>query len=291
MPSYDTHAIHGSNILSIIDKKIEIEEEDFKVYCMGPDLLTGTNFAMFSRQHRYGTRLFFFTLMNIIKERKLRENSEVMAFLYGQLDHFVLDVIMHPYIYYITEGLPSNTILGSHGIAEHAIDNFIRLKYGIKIGHYFHKLSVNDDELKSTINEVYSIAYGQYNVANQYNMGIKLIRLYDLLVRRDKTHIVEGLSKLVRLGEAKYRDDDELARWFFRRAGDVWYHPETGEECHQTFDDLWEISFERYRELIENVNGYIYDDKEISDPFIIGDLSYNTGLPCDRGQTNQFVKR
>ena len=39
-----------------------------------------------------------------------------MAFLYGQLDHFILDMIMHPLIYYMTENMPKENLLEPHVI-------------------------------------------------------------------------------------------------------------------------------------------------------------------------------
>ena len=110
MPSYKTHAIHGEMILPEINNRVEINKEDLKSFCMGPDALIVTDYRLFELQHIKSTRKYFKTLIKLIKENKLQDNSEVMAFLYGQLDHFILDMIMHPLIYYMTNEMPMDVL-------------------------------------------------------------------------------------------------------------------------------------------------------------------------------------
>ena len=114
MPSYKTHAIHGEMILPSISSNIEIQREDLKMFCMGPDALIATDYKIFELQHAKETRNYFKTLLKLIKKNKLQDNSEVMAFLYGQIDHFILDIIMHPLIYYMTEGIPKDHKLSNY---------------------------------------------------------------------------------------------------------------------------------------------------------------------------------
>ena len=52
-----------------------------------------------------------------------------MSFLYGQIDHYILDVIMHPLIYYMTEDMPKNNFLsqelkGQAKYGNHTAENF-----------------------------------------------------------------------------------------------------------------------------------------------------------------------
>ena len=61
MPSYKTHAIHGEILLPNINKQIDINKEDLKSFCMGPDALILTDYRLFEMQHVKSTRRYFKT--------------------------------------------------------------------------------------------------------------------------------------------------------------------------------------------------------------------------------------
>ena len=289
MPSYGTHAIQGGMIFSEIDKKTEIKENCFKAFCIGPDALIATNSTVFNLQHRYNTRAFFITLITTIKENKLYDNGEAMAFLYGQLAHFVLDVITHPLIYYMTAGLPKEHILNPHALLENYIDDFLRNKYQLGAETCYHKIMVADFKTWHAINEVYKNVYNARFLGLKYSGGIILTKLYDIVLRRNG--ILDPLTNAISLGDIHYHDDFELARPYLNLEKDTWYNPETGEKSTDSFDDLFKEACAVALELIHDVNEYIYCDQPLKNRLILDDISYNTGLPCDRGQTNQFVKR
>ena len=73
MPSYKTHAIHGEIILPKINTRIEINKEDLKSFCMGPDALIVTDYRLFELQHIKDTRDYFKTLLKLIKKEKLQD--------------------------------------------------------------------------------------------------------------------------------------------------------------------------------------------------------------------------
>ena len=124
MPSFKTHSIHGELLLPIMDNQVEISKEDLKSFCIGPDSIILTDYKTFNYQHANKTKQYFYTLIDTIKEKRLLDNSEVMAFLYGQLDHFALDSIMHPLIYYMTENIKSKFKIIPHGLIESWIDDY-----------------------------------------------------------------------------------------------------------------------------------------------------------------------
>ena len=67
MPNYKTHSIHGEIVFEKINKHVDIEIEDFKSYCIGPDSLILTDYRLTEIQHANKTREFFSTLINLIK--------------------------------------------------------------------------------------------------------------------------------------------------------------------------------------------------------------------------------
>ena len=143
MPSYKTHSIHGELIYDDLLKYIDIDKEEFKTFCIGLDSLIMTDYHTFNYFHMNNTREYFLELLKLIKENKQLDNKELMAFLYGQLDHFVLDFMMHPLIYYMSENISSNSILSFHAILEMGIDNYVMTKYNKNDFLYYHKLTID----------------------------------------------------------------------------------------------------------------------------------------------------
>ena len=291
MPSYKTHAIHGEMILPNINNRIEINKEDLKVFCMGPDALILTDYKLFELQHIRSTRKYFKTLIKLIKDNKLHDNSEAMAFLYVQLDHFILDMIMHPLIYYMTENLPKEHLMEPHGIVENLIDDYVVQKFDRNDEFYYHKVTISDRKLIKLVNDAYYKVYHSKNISFKYSMGMILINIYDSLIRRDKSFLAKSVMKLINFGDVSYHNDYKRVLPYLNLEHNLWLNPETGEESHASFDNLWEKASEVALETIQDVNMYLYQDKKLKNPIINNDTSFNTGLPCDKGQTKRFGKK
>ena len=152
MPDYKSHSIHSEIILPNINSRADIDVADLKRFAFGPDALMVTDYALFDYQHSHDTRNYFETMIKIIKERKLQDNGKVMAFLYGQLDHFVLDLIMHPLIYYMTNEIPKEHLMNPHGIVENLIDDYVVDKFDRNDEVYYHKTAISDRKLMKLIN-------------------------------------------------------------------------------------------------------------------------------------------
>ena len=291
MPSYKTHSIHGEIILPDIKTRIEIDKEDLKLFCLGPDTLIATDYKLFEMQHMKDTREYFKELIKLIKKNKLQDNSEVMAFLYGQLDHFILDMIMHPLIYYMTEEMPKEHLMDPHGLVENLIDDYVMWKYDRNDENYYLKTKISDRKLIKLINDAYKRVYHTNNISLKYSYGMILINIYDSLVRRDKLFLAKGIMKLINLGDISYHKDYKVALPYLNLEHEEWLDPETGEKHHESFDNLWNKACEVALETIQDVNMYLYQDKSIKNPIIENNISFNTGLPCEKGQMKRFVKK
>ncbi len=291
MPSYKTHAIHGEMILPDINKKVDIDKEDIKAYCMGPDALILTDYRLFELQHVKNTRKYFRTLIRLIKQYKLQDNSEAMAFLYGQLDHFILDIIMHPLIFYMTNELPKECVMEPHGIVENLIDDYVVQKFDRNDEVYYHKVTISSRKLMKLVNDAYEKVYNSKNVSLKYSLGMVLINVYDSLIRRDKLFLAKTVMKLINVGDVSYHSDYKRVLPYLNLEHNLWLNPETGEESYASFDNLWEKASEVALETIQDVNNYLYQDKRLKNPIIMNDTSFNTGLPCDKGQTLKYVKK
>ena len=291
MPNFKTHSIHGELILPEIEKEIDISNEDIKSFCIGPDTLFLTDYKTFDYQHANKTKEYFTSMLKLIKDNKLYDNKEVIAFLYGQIDHFILDVIIHPLIYYMTENIESEHKIDPHSLIEMWTDEYVIKKYNKNNALYYHKLLINDVELLKMIDELYKKVYGVNYEGIKYSLGLLSVTMFDSLARRNLIGIVPPIIKMVNIGDFTYKNNDERVIPYLNSNKEIWYNPETGEEYKYSFDDLWKKSIEIALDTIDDVNKFIYKDKKLTTPFILENISYNTGLPCEKGQCLKYVKR
>ena len=291
MPNYKTHSIHGEIIFDDIDKKIDIDIDDLKSFCMGPDALITTDYKVFDYQHANKVKDYFETMIKYYKKNKLYNDSESMAFLYGQVDHYILDLIMHPLIYYVTENMEVKYKFKPHGLIENWIDDYIIKKHGKDKLLYYRKFFLSNKKLKESINKLYEKVYNSHHESLKYSIGILNTSLYDLLIRKNMIVITPLLIKLSNLGDIMYDDNIKRVIPFLNLNNKTWKDPETGQKKRDSFDDLWKKSMEASLQTIEDINGYLYGDKNLNNSYISNDISFNTGIPCSEGQSFEYVKK
>jgi len=291
MPNYKTHSIHGELLYPNMDKKIEIDSEELKTFCVGPDTMIATDYKLFNYQHENKVKQYFETMIKYIKKNKLQDNSKVIGFLYGQLDHYILDITMHPLIYYMTEGLQKTSAIGPHGIIEMWIDDYTTKKFNKDEVKYYKNLNLYNKVLKKLINDLYSKVYNDKFTYLKYKYGIKLINLFDLKVRHNTMKIAPFLTRVLNIGDILYHKNSNNIEPYLNLNKDIWYNPETGEKYNESFDELWEKSMEVSLETINDVNKYLYLDKPLNNSYISNNISYSTGCPCEDGQSCQYIKK
>ena len=291
MPNYKTHSIHGELLYPNMDKKIEIDSEELKTFCVGPDTMIATDYKLFNYQHENKVKQYFETMIKYIKKNKLQDNSKVIEFLYGQLDHYILDITMHPLIYYMTEGLPKTSAIGPHGIVEMWVDDYTTKKFNKDEVKYYKNLNLYNKVLKKLINDLYSKVYNDKFTYLKYKYGIKLINLFDLKVRHNTMKIAPFLTRVLNIGDILYHKNSNNIEPYLNLNKDIWYNPETGEKYNESFDELWEKSMEVSLETINDVNKYLYLDEPLNNSYISNNISYSTGCPCEEGQSCQYIKK
>ena len=290
MPAYKTHSIHGEIIYPNIQEQIKINLEDLKLYCMGPDALIATDYKTFNKQHEENVKDFFIKLIYLIKDNNLQYNSEVMAYLYGQIDHLALDSITHPLIYYLTENMEKEFKMNPHGLGECYIDEYIMKKYNKSQKNYYLKRSIKDKELIKLLDKVYENIFDIKNGGNKYSYGIYSTYMFDK-IRNDKHGIASFITNKTNVGNLTYDGNITKAFPYLNLEHDIWYNPETNQRHTESFDDLWYLASKVSLDTIKDVNDFLYFDKPLTNSLILNDTSYNTGLSCDRGQTLKYVKK
>lgn len=290
MPSYKTHSIHSEIVLPDINNRVIIDREDLKKYAFGPDALLIDDYGLFEYQHRHNTRNYFFHLINKIKEKKMQDNSKTITFLYGQLDHFVLDLVMHPLIYYMTEGIKKEYKLAPHALIEMWIDDYVMLKNNkLEEKYYFNSVTM-DKSTEDVINESYFKVFKKRNVASKYKNGIFLMTKFDK-IRNVKNNFVRSINSRLKVGNIFYNRNINRVINYLNLEHEKITNPVTGELFNDSFDDLWNRSLMVASELIDDVNGYLYGSRLLTNYYISNDISYNTGLPCCDKEVFKYVKK
>ena len=212
-----------------------------------------------------------------------------MSFLYGQLDHFILDIIIHPLIYYMTEKMPIRYRLKPHTLLELWISDYVMTRYQKGNKNYYSSMKISR-QLKDVINNSYKKVYKKDNVASQYESGISHIIAFDL-IRFSDNKLLKRICNRLKIGDFFYKRNGHKARKFLNFKHEIITNPVTGDEFKSSFDDLWTESIDVASELIDDVNRYLYLDRPLSNYFINGNISYNTGLPCSEEEQFRFVRK
>ena len=286
MPTYKTHAIHITKCNDYIDKRIDLNLEDLKVFSFGPDSLVFTDFVLFKTQHNKDSRYFFMYLLNEIKNRLQLDNPETIAFLYGQLAHYILDYTFHPYVYYLTGNMKLNKIINPHMQLELWIDNYIMDKYGIYDKNFFSKTRIDDLKTRQLIDEVYFKVYKCIFASSKYDIGINALESLETNIR-----FSDLSEKIKHLADLTYEKRKKVFEWFLNRERNTWLHPFNGEKHKESLNELWNNSVALYIETIEDVNKYLYDDKPLKCRLIDSNSSYDTAINCENEKKLLYTKK
>ena len=285
------HALIGENILNGDFGGIlgEVDVETFKVFLAGPDAFISTNYKLFTRQHNHHVRLFFETLLWLIKMKNLGSDPRVKSILYGYLCHYYVDVKLHQLIIYMT-GDKKNHRMTDHALAEMWIDDYLMDIFGDKRMFYYRKWYLKDNDLRELIDEVYLKVFRARNAARAYSRGIFNHNLLDSLVRTNAIGVAPLILTAFNIGDIIYRGP-ERAQPYLNLKKEEWTRPSTGEICHDSFWDLVMEAKKIFLEAIEATNRYMFNGGNLLIPLVSDNISYITGLPCGQSYAPQNVKK
>jgi len=258
MPALGTHVIQAKKCFAAMQPKIEMDAGFLGASAISHDTmgLLPAYYRCFVEAHEKKTDDYFLALMRYIKEEGLRENANAMAFLYGQLMHYALDVCAHPLIYYMTECHPAKFLtsaLGAHTLFEAWYDVYWEEKEkaaAAAAGEDFDPgfafaVRVSDGGINAMIDAVYETVYGQKNAAKGYQSGIKVWEIYQKRLRRLMLNHVK-----------KYHKDFE---GMLNPSGACFLHPVTSAPLRTTLDEAFQSATPLALELIEAADRHIYD--------------------------------
>lgn len=299
MPAYLTHAIMGNTIYNNAKNddrlfKINIPLPALKASTLSPDLakLSKSDF----NSHNKDTDLYFFNMIEYIKENKLYNDLDAMSLLYGNISHYFLDVYTHPLIYYISENCVSLNKLNSHILTEGYISSYMSEKeqhtdYMNLKSNYIGSLNFANPNLKNLIRETYYKTYNDLTILKSYKTTFELIKLIEKLTKENRFTSKEKLIKLSKFKE--YLEINNLSKEdLTNEQKEYWINPVTNEKYNESFIELYNKALTKTYEAIYHVNKYLYDTESKYNLYkIFTNLSYDTGVSCSLGKNLIYVKK
>ena len=299
MPAYLTHAIMGNTIYNNAKNddrlfKINIPLPTLKASTLSPDLakLSKSDF----NSHNKDTDLYFFNMIEYIKENKLYNDLDVISLLYGNISHYFLDVYTHPLIYYISENCVSLNKLNSHILTEGYISSYMSEKeqhtdYMNLKSNYIGSLNFANPNLKNLIRETYYKTYNDLTILKSYKTTFELIKLIEKLTKENRFTSKEKLIKLSKFKE--YLEINNLSKEdLTNEQKEYWTNPVTNEKYNESFIELYNKALTKTYEAIYHVNKYLYDTESKYNLYkIFTNLSYDTGVSCNLGKNLIYVKK
>jgi hypothetical protein len=223
MPSLITHHIFSKDLLKKLNKdelnKFDKELTIYHTFAQSHDYLFYYRFnPKYSKTikklghyaHHHNTQDYLINIIKEIKNNKLENNQQVIAYLYGSITHYVLDTTCHPYIFYKTgvyRKKEKNTkkYHGKHNEIEKNIDaiyyekNTNKKYYKCNISKEIIKKPIFNKELLNTINNVYKKTYNKDNIGFYYYKGIIQAKIAYNIFFKDYFGIKKSLYKLINL--------------------------------------------------------------------------------------------
>lgn len=312
MPSIVTHYLFSEDVLKKTKKEIQQDlkksQQLYNIFAQSFDNLFYYNFFSIKSgkairklgidAQRIHCQEYFKNIITFILEHNLQSNSDVLAYLYGSLTHYILDSNCHPFVIYhagfVDRLSKENKIYkGLHEKIEVGIDAFY---YQEKRNESLYKASLGDillpkqilsEELKDVLNQVYEKTFQVTNMGNIYEKSIKdghTIIKYFVTDHFGIKKLAYSLFDIIFfINSKKYQNlsfyipnPDET---FLNRDHHEWCSPiDNSHKSTESFDDLYQKALQETLEIFEATYLLINNKLKLTTYLnLLKDKSYVTG--------------
>lgn len=257
MPTLYTHYKFGLDVLNNLDKdiskKINSNISYYNMFNQGWDNLyyyfKKLNYykKLGVKSHKNNIDVFFINLFNYIKENKLTNDYNIV---YGFINHYILDTLLHPLINYNVKYLNI-----PHTKIEYMIDSYLfkknnNIKWNGKIYKTLIPKLKFDYNLKQMLNKTFKITYNEDNIANifyhSHNNAYYLYRYFICDIHCIKKSLYKFID-LFNRSNFKFSKHTFNFKDFDKRIlnleNNSWHHPQNKQEKYSySFLDLYNIS-------------------------------------------------
>jgi hypothetical protein len=324
MPSIITHDIFAKRVYEKIINDYPILEKSKKLYqtfAQSHDYLfyyKSLNIKKTKHLNLLGhighwekTQDYLINIIEYIKDNKLENNSDALAYIYGSITHYVLDSNCHPLIFYKTgtyhkEDKSTYKYKGEHAHMERDVDAYYyeqtynrSYKYcnvaRDVIGHPY----ISDD-LTNMISAIYKKTYNEDNIGEYYKKSInKARRIYSVVINDRfgvKRFFYKGWDFITRhhfgylSSYSTHITDINMS--YLNLDHKEWNHPCFKDlKFNYSFEDLMNISEKKCIEIIKEIDKYL-NNKISLDKLkeSIPNISYSTGLEIDKNKRMKYFE-
>lgn len=276
MPSFITHKIFGEDVYCDLPKSIRnlINKDVYYTFCQSHDYL----FYSYKKSirslghfaHKNETQKYILSIILYIKLNNLISDKNLLSYLYGVINHYVLDSMCHPFIHKKSSEVRKITKKkGTHREVERSIDLLYLNRLEDKDFIKYDKLNLNDN-LINCINYSYKQTYGIKNVSKEYKKCVNNYKFISSVLYNDKIGMKKGIYKLftflfkynlVCLSNNIKCDNEYLY---------------CKNDC---FDDYYKLSIKKSVNIIKKVDMFLNNKLSLDEiKKIIPNISYSTGL-------------
>lgn len=310
-----THAFFAEDIA----KKINFNDKyinNLKTFSQGHDMYfflikkrkNGKKIGNYFHQNK--TKDFFINMINYIKENNLFNDDEILSYLYGYINHYVLDKNIHPFVKYKTgvfkkKDKTTYKYNAKHADMENYIDAYLIYKRKNILPGKFRsnvfclKPYKFSKELKKVIDYTFKETYDFDNAAKKYEFAIHKACFEYGLLRTDrlglKRKIYGFIDKYTSAKAYKFKpvsfaykigEFDSL----LNLENKTWNHPmDKNEKYNYSFFDIYNNSLNEAEVIIKKVNDY-FNNKKIDLNKIFDNTSFSTGKDCLDKRKEQYFE-
>lgn len=313
MPGYDTHYLFGVHSYrkmlddTITKKSIKDHKGIYTLGLFGPDIffyyateVVAARKNIGSLMHTTKTDVFFENMISYIDLHIGQAKDIAISYMCGFLSHYILDCIMHPYVYWRTDYLHrEKNYLEKHFSLESDIDIVLLKNYKKTTPYNFMKNSsftLNEMELGVVCDILYYTIRTTYHDSRITRPGIKMaiysIQKEQKLIRIASEKVNKVLGKMSDvMGNKRYMapfipGNDVKNQDPLNIKHERWFNPwDLSRVSWESVPDMLNKAEKRYNMTMFLLDNYLNADLNSVAAYktlvaFIGSKSYHSGLNC-----------
>ena len=279
MPALHTHYKFGQDVLNKLNKKLQNNIKSnigyYNMFNQGFDNLYYylTNWKYYRtfgiQAHKHNIDLFFENIFNFIKDNKLENNSEITNIIYGFINHYTLDTLLHPYINYQVKNLNI-----PHTKIEFMLDSNLTNDNSSS----FYKILIPKmkfpNKLIELLNEAFEKTYKEKNVGKifnkSHNLGYYIYRYFINDKYGIKTFLYKIIDFIIPKKDIKFSKNTFYSKQFDERLlnseKNIWNHPNNKIETYNySFNELYNLAIEICTKLNNDAYEVLNNRKDLEE--------------------------
>ncbi|MBE6156459.1 MAG: hypothetical protein E7161_01805 [Firmicutes bacterium] len=278
MPALYTHYEFGQRVLKKLNKKVQKEINKnisyYNMFNQGFDNLYYhfrwkyyRNFGILA--HKKNIDKFFEGIFKYIENNNLKDNGELTNMIYGFINHYTLDTLIHPFINYQVAHLNV-----PHTKIEFMLDSQMRNSNKNSIYKILIPKLKFKSELINLLNYVFETAHNKKNIGKVFNRshnnGYYIYRYFINDRFGIKTFLYKIIDFLTPFKDIKLHQNTFYTKNFddriFNKDKFIWHHPNNIKETYNySFAELYDISLKIYINLNNDAYKVLHGKKDVTD--------------------------